>query len=336
MAHVRISVCIPTVRTNTVKYAVRSVLRQTFQDWELVVIGQGNEADLSGATARAASGDPRVRYLHLDHLGLSAARNAGFRATSGEIVAFTDDDCEAQDDWLARLDEYFTPDIGFVCGTVEAPSKARRGFARCPSIRPGEVVFVPGQSDQGPPAGFNLLGANMAVRRTEAEKVGLFDECLGAGSTFGGGEEHDLVSRLAQHGVQMRSSPRPVVRHSYGYRYGIRSVYSHRRDLLRGDGAIAGKRTLMMKAPGVELSVRDNVLREARAQLGTIRLRRLPNNVFRLFYYLTSYRECLVGYELSDSALADPATAILQPRPTRGLLSRLIGTVPAPLPARSQ
>ena len=68
----RITVCIPTVRTTALEYAVRSVRRQTFQDWELVVVGQGDETPLRDATARAADGDVRIRYLHLNRWGLSA------------------------------------------------------------------------------------------------------------------------------------------------------------------------------------------------------------------------------------------------------------------------
>src|ERR1700738_1585906 len=82
----RTSVCIPTVRATTLEYAVRSVLRQTFEDWELVVVGQGAEAPPRGATERAAAGDPRIRYIHLDRWGACAARNSGVAASTGEII----------------------------------------------------------------------------------------------------------------------------------------------------------------------------------------------------------------------------------------------------------
>jgi hypothetical protein len=152
----------------------------------------------------------------------------------------------------------------------------------------------------------------MAVRRAVAERVGIFDECLGPGSRFAGGEEHDYAERLARLGVKMRSTPAVVVRHSYGYRYGIRAVYANKSSRLRGDGGLAAKRTLLKTRAG-ELSVRKSVLAEARRQLTTINLTRLANNSFRLFHYLASYRECLVGYEISQAAGSDPATAVLTP-----------------------
>jgi glycosyltransferase involved in cell wall biosynthesis len=308
----RMSVCIPSVRATTLEYAVRSVCRQTFQDWELIVVGQGDEAALRAAMNRGAGGDPRVHYLHLDRLGASAARNAGVAASTGDIIAFTDDDCEVREDWLAELEKSFTPDIGFVCGTVEAPARERRIFQICPRIAPADVVWDPQELGTIPPPGFGLLGANMAVRREAAERVGIFDACLGPGSQFAGGEEHDYADRLAQLGVRMRSTPRPVVRHTYGYRYGFRAVYTNKSSRIRGDGGRAAKVT-MMESRDREVSVGMSVIEQAKRQLSTVDVRRLANNSFRLFHYLTSYRECLLGYELCGPASRDPVTAVLTP-----------------------
>jgi glycosyltransferase involved in cell wall biosynthesis len=302
-----ISVCIPTIRPTTLGYAVRSVLNQDFAEWDLVVVGQGDEALLRGATEEAANGDKRVRYLHLERRGASAARNAGFEVTSGEIVAFLDDDCEAQHGWLASIEDCFRSDVGLVGGTVDAPLPLKRRFKICPSVIPDEVVTS--SDDAEPPPGFGFLGANLAVRRDAAKPI-RFDECLGPGSRFGGGEEHDYVRRLAQLGVRLRSTPRAVVTHTFGYRYGIRAVYAQRRDRVRGDGAMAAKQTLM-RMPEDHLPVWRCLFREAKSQLTTISPMRLPQNVFRLFHYLKSYRECLVGYELSSAAYLDPPTAVL-------------------------
>src|SRR5438045_5684711 len=46
---------------------------------------------------------PGVRYIHQDNHGLSIARNTGITAATGEIVAFTDSDCRADEDWLFYL-----------------------------------------------------------------------------------------------------------------------------------------------------------------------------------------------------------------------------------------
>ena len=54
----RLSVCIPAARASTLEHAIRSVLRQDFQDWELFVVGQGaNDGPLREMTTRVADGD---------------------------------------------------------------------------------------------------------------------------------------------------------------------------------------------------------------------------------------------------------------------------------------
>ena len=291
--------------------AVRSVVLQTFGDWDLIVVGQGDADALGAETRRAAAGDPRVRYVHLDRRGASAARNAGADRSIGEIVVFMDDDCEARQDWLATIDKCFTDDIGLVGGAVEAPPKDHALFAVCPWMIPPDTIYIPQDSDGILPQGSHVLSANMAVRRKDFEYVGGFDECLGTGSGFGGGEEHDLVLRLARRRVQIRTTPDSVVCHSGGYRYGLRSVYSHRRDRLRGDGALAGKWALLT-SDGAVTDIRAKVWSEARTQLGTIRIRQLPMGALRVFHYLNSYRECLMGYTVCMAPSADPATAVLR------------------------
>jgi hypothetical protein len=89
-------------------------------------------------------------------------------------------------------------------------------------------------------------------------------------------------------------------------------VYSNKSSRIRGDGGRAAKVTLLKTREG-ELSVRKSVIEQAKRQLSTINVMRLANNSFRLFHYLTSYRECLLGYELCASAGNDPVTAVLTP-----------------------
>jgi glycosyltransferase involved in cell wall biosynthesis len=305
----RISVCIPSVRPTTIEQAVGSILVQTFEDWELVVVGQGDEAALREATERAARGDARVRYLHSARRGASVARNVGAGATTGEVIAFMDDDCEADRAWLATLDEAFRDDVGLVCGSVFGPPDTGRRFVVCPTVEPADLIYDPLRMAE-PPEGFGVLGANIAVRRTDFVRTGPFDECMGPGSSFQGGEEHDYVTRLTRLGVRLRSTPASIVHHTFGARYGVRAVYAHKRERIRGDGAVAAKGT-MLESPGGGRSVNGCVASFAKAQSRHWQLRRPIMTTFRLFHYLKSYRECLRGFALSSS---EPVQAVLVPR----------------------
>jgi glycosyltransferase involved in cell wall biosynthesis len=91
-----VSVIIPTYnRSHVLGRAVRSVLSQTYQDFELIVVDDGS----SDATVEVVSGfaDPRIRCLrHEKNRGAAAARNSGIKAARGEYIAFLDSD----DEWL--------------------------------------------------------------------------------------------------------------------------------------------------------------------------------------------------------------------------------------------
>jgi len=92
----RISVIIPTFnRAAWVREAVDSVLAQTFQDFELLVVDDGS-TDETGA-GLAPYGD-RLRYLYQVRQGVSAARNRGLELAAGEWITFLDSD----DLWLPR------------------------------------------------------------------------------------------------------------------------------------------------------------------------------------------------------------------------------------------
>ncbi len=94
-----VSIVVPTHnRAHLLGRAVRSVLAQTHQDWELIVVDDGSEDDTQAVLAGFR--DPRIRSLRNDPaLGVSRARNAGILAArpSG-YLAFLDDD----DEWLPR------------------------------------------------------------------------------------------------------------------------------------------------------------------------------------------------------------------------------------------
>lgn len=91
-----VSVIIPTYnRAHLVGRAIRSVLNQTYQDFEIIVVDDGS-TDNTEEVVKSFN-DPRIRYIrHEKNRGGSAARNTGIRATYGEFIAFLDSD----DEWL--------------------------------------------------------------------------------------------------------------------------------------------------------------------------------------------------------------------------------------------
>ena len=85
-------------RADRVGTAIASVLGQTLDDFELVVVDDGS-VDNTREVVNAI-GDARLKYVHRENGGLSAARNTGVANSSGRYVTFLDDDDQALPRWL--------------------------------------------------------------------------------------------------------------------------------------------------------------------------------------------------------------------------------------------
>lgn len=196
-----VSVIIPAFnRRPVLERAVRSVLAQTCQDCELIVVDDGS----TDGTAGLLEGfNGQVTSLHQENRGVAAARNAGIGRSRGRLVAFLDSDDEWLPEKLSRQVARFDPDQPlFVCHTDEiwmrdgreVPQKAihrkqggcffERALERC-LISPSSVI----------------------MSRALLDKVGWFDEALPAA------EDYDLWLRItASHDVDFVPE-RLVIKH---------------------------------------------------------------------------------------------------------------------------
>lgn len=292
---------IPSIRADTLEFAVNSVCNQTWQDWELIIVGQGSDQKLITLGQQLAQRDGRIRYLHLEQMGVSKARNAGMAQASGEIFAFTDDDCEARPDWLATIAACFEaePEIGLVGGAVTLPVPKTKRFANCPSLVPAEVVYDPVATGRKAPLNWDWISANFAIRRAIYEQAGVFDECLGGGAEFYGAEDTDYKLRLEALGIKMRSTPRSVVNHTYGFRYGLKALLKHQRNYAWGMGALGAKLTLMGDERGVEWR-REKLYSSLIEPLKRLRPHKIPKNLLRFYHFNRAYNYCRSNYRVSQ------------------------------------
>lgn len=120
-------VTVVTIFLNAEKFlreAIDSVLAQSFDDWEYLLVDDGSN-DSSSAMAKdfADKFPEKIHYLeHAGHInrGMSAARNLGIQQAQGDYIAFIDSDdvwmTSKLADQVALLESH--PDVGMVCGTV--------------------------------------------------------------------------------------------------------------------------------------------------------------------------------------------------------------------------
>ena len=92
-----VSVIIPVFNAaRFLEKCVGSVLDQTFTDFDVCLVDDGSTDGSGPLCDRLASGDERVRVIHLDrNMGVSAARNRGMKETDGRWLCFIDGD-----DWV--------------------------------------------------------------------------------------------------------------------------------------------------------------------------------------------------------------------------------------------
>jgi glycosyl transferase family 2 len=255
----QLSVVICTLGEECVAATVKSVAESAHAadaDVETFVVWQ---------SAEPAPGLDGAVVLNVFPSGLAYARNRGFVAARGELVAFVDDDEVADPDWVRALLDAFSraESPAGVFGPVAARDVSYRGGGSFRSIGRGTPPWRVGS------------GGNMAFRREALLAVGGFDPLFGAGSVSRGGEATEVIHRLLESGRTLVWSPEAIVygtakteaerlRSSYLDAYGLgKALRRHRSPVLAARRGTEIARTLTSGA-----RARDGRrLRETRAML---------------------------------------------------------------------
>lgn len=212
--------------------AIESMRAQRHRPDQLVIVVDHNEELLQ----RAKSSFPAdVEVLaNAEVTGLSGARNTGVRVASSDVVAFLDDDAEAEPGWLQELLIQYLPNV-VGAGGLALP--VWPGVGR-PCWFPQEFDWVVGCSYRGLPDTVapqrNLIGAAMSFRRSLFDEVGYFDTAMGRIGTLPlGCEETEFALRIrkAFTGTELVHVPLARVHHHVGpermtVRYFLRRCYA--------------------------------------------------------------------------------------------------------------
>jgi glycosyltransferase involved in cell wall biosynthesis len=195
----KISVIMPTYnRSHLISRAIKSVLGQTFRNFELIVINDGSTDETEKAVRRFK--DKRIIYIKRKHAGVSAARNVGLAHALGEYIAYLDDDDCYYSCHLKALSRFLDrhKEMGLVY------SKSHVIFDDMSKKPRGEPEYEKKKLEYR-----CLWGVNSVMHRRDCiEKSGNFDERLQRG------EDWDLWLRVGD-AYQIKRIPRFTTSRSY-------------------------------------------------------------------------------------------------------------------------
>jgi glycosyltransferase involved in cell wall biosynthesis len=218
-SNIEVSVVIPTRdRAPRLEALLGSLRRQTLgtDRFEVIVVDDGSRdgtADLLAAESAAGALD--LHTVRLDGAGPTAARNAGVAIARGPLIAFTDDDCVTEPQWLAAgLEAWQGDPMRFVQGAT-APIESERD-----RLGPRSYSYEITEPDD------DYQTCNIFYPRALLDRLGGFD--MGMFRRFGG-EDTDLGWRAVAAGAQPVFAPEARVNHAVvelTYRSAVRRCWS--------------------------------------------------------------------------------------------------------------
>lgn len=179
---------------------LRSLIHLNYPDYEVILVDDGSTDE----TPAIAQDFPSVRTIHQRNLGLSAARNTGISASTGSVIAFTDSDCRADEDWLYYLIlDLLRAKSASIGGHNFAPHEDNN-IAACVAVSPGAPAHVLLDDRRAE----HIPGCNMAFWRWALDEISGFDSQFRAA-----GDDVDVCWRLIEHGHDIAFSHSGFVWH---------------------------------------------------------------------------------------------------------------------------
>ena len=210
----------------TIDECLRHTCALEYPDLEVLVIDDGS----TDRTREIALRHPGARVLTIDHGGLSVARNEGFRAARGDVVAYLDSDAYPPPEWPYYLALGFDgPNVGGVGGPNLPPGSDPRG-AHAVAQAPGGPVHVLTSDDRAE----HIPGCNMAFWKHELVELGGFDPVFTAA-----GDDVDFCWRLLDRGREIAFHPAAYVWHHR--RGGLRAYLRQQRGYGRSEALVEAR-----------------------------------------------------------------------------------------------
>ena len=209
----------------TIRECLEGLLGLEYRNFEVIVVDDGS----TDATAEIA-GEYDVRLISTENRGLSEARNTGIEASTGEIVAYTDDDTRPDPHWLTYLAAGFLDSEHAGIGGPNVAPPGEGLVADCVADAPGNPVHVLLSDREAE----HIPGCNMAFRKDYLQAVGGFDPRFRVA-----GDDADLCWRIREKGWTLGFAPAAMVWHHR--RSSVRAYWQQQKGYGKADAMLARK-----------------------------------------------------------------------------------------------
>ncbi|MEB3200077.1 MAG: glycosyltransferase [Synechococcaceae cyanobacterium] len=237
------SVIVPTYRrAPQLQGCLAALSRQGFSAhrFEVIVVNDGGPCPRQVDLCRAAGERICLQLLHQANAGPAGARNAGARRARFSHLAFTDDDCEPEPDWLLRLAQACQAAPAAMVGTLTRNGLGADRYAQASQIVVGAAYRW---HNRDPGRAAFLASNNMVCPR------GLFLALGGFSAPFRTAEDRDLCHRWLQAGGRIVQLDAVLVTHHHALNfaafwrqhrcYGRGAYHYHRAKARRGGGGLS-------------------------------------------------------------------------------------------------
>ena len=232
MALANLTVAIATLdRPQGLRRCLDALLSGDSVPAEVIIVDQSQDDATQSIVAGHQSNGVRIIYIRQQRRGLAASRNAATARASYPIIAMTDDDCVPDGRWIAATQRTFA--------SIPVPDAVTGRVLPLGPHEPGTYAISTRDSIVRADFTGRVLpwivgsGGNFAVKRDLLNRIGGYDERLGAGSPGKAAEDMDMFYRLLRAEARVRFEPEAVVYHerqgearhlasrwSYGYGMG--------------------------------------------------------------------------------------------------------------------
>jgi glycosyltransferase involved in cell wall biosynthesis len=185
---------------STLESCLRSMQKLRYPNFEVIFVDDGSKDN----TQEILQNFPWVRNIRQVNMGLSHARNVGMNAARGEVVVYTDSDCEADEDWLYYLALSLVRSNHAGMGGPNLIPDEGSWVADCVGLSPGGPTHV--MTDDR--TAEHVPGCNMAFYTAILKKVNGFDTQFRTA-----GDDVDVIWRIQNVGGSMGFSPASLVWH---------------------------------------------------------------------------------------------------------------------------